>query len=525
MPADPPRVRILRWLQAQRSWNTALVVAVVLLAGMIRFWNFTSLGFEHWDEYYFVGSARVVSQQWPRGLSSISYAITPLVPYTSGTLFHFLGVHYWMPIAVSATYGTLSALLLYFLGSRLFGRAVGLIAAAVLATAIFSITFSRMALADATFDFWMIAAVLSIWLAFTRRRIGYWVIAGVCTGLTLNTKYTGVFPLILAVTWVVVELIVDRVVRRRESWSKAMSEYMPRAIGLGAMIVIALLMFAPWFLKLHNNPGFAVLIAQQQNFATQKTPANFIVWYYWLFTSPPTVVLAFAGIAVGLIRFTRADRFLLIYTAGWCAALMLFGAFPREALSLLPAVAIWAGRAVVEVWRLVRAWRPRTPFAAVAAAAVCAAAILLGQAVTLPGVLSIRTRGYADAAVLAAHYHSQGDTILIRTQDSAFLYVQGVIVFRATPPVVKILKEQPSTVVFMTDLTLAVYASARTFFELNHDRLQVIARVPNGLYPEVFLQPATTYKLQHLGDEPEAFGYITFWRATAPLLFPPDWPQ
>jgi 4-amino-4-deoxy-L-arabinose transferase-like glycosyltransferase len=501
------------------------VVAVVLLAGVIRFWNFTSVGYAHWDEYYFLSSARAVSQQWPRGLGSISWAITPLIPYTDGTLFHFLGFRYWMPLAVSATYGTLSALLLYFLGSRLFGSAVGLIAAAVLATAIFSITFSRMGLADATFDFWMIAAVLCVWLGFTRRRIGYWVLAGVSTGLLLNTKYTGVFPLILAVAWVAIEFIVDLVVKRHESVSKAISAYLPRAIGVVTMLVLALVIFAPWFLKLHHDPGLTVFLAHQQRFSTQKTPPNFIVWYYWLFTSPPTVLLAGVGIAVGLIRFTRADRFLLIYTAGWFAALMLFDAYPREALSLLPAVAIWAGRAVVEVWRLVRAWRPQMPRAAVAAAIVCAAAILLGQALTLPGVLSIRTRGYADAAALAAKYQSKGDTILVRAQDSAFLYLSGGIVLRPVRPVSQILKQQSATVVIMTDLTLAGYPRVQAFFDLNRDRLEVIARVPNGLYPEVFLQPATTDKLSHLYDQPDAFKYITFWRATAPLLLPPDWPQ
>jgi hypothetical protein len=203
---------------------------------------------------------------------------------------------------------------------------------------------------------------------------------------------------------------------------------------------------------------------------------------------------------------------------------MLFDAYPREALSLLPAVSIWAARAVVEIWTLVRAWRPRMPSVATAAAIVCATAILIGQAVTLPGVLSINTRGYANAGTLAARYQEKGKTIFIRAQDTAFLYIQGGVLFRATRPVVAQLRERPTSVVFMTDLTLAAYPRVQSFFDLNHDRLRVITRVPNGLYPEVFLQPATTYKLSHLNDPPDSFRYITFWQATGPLLFPPDWP-
>jgi 4-amino-4-deoxy-L-arabinose transferase-like glycosyltransferase len=515
----------VRWLQAQKSWTTVLVVAAVLLAGVIRFWNFGSLGYEHWDEFYFLSGADIVRRSWPHGLGQISWAITPLVPYTDGTLFHFFGANNWIPLAVSATYGTLSTLALYFLGSRLFGSAIGLIAAAVLATAEFSVTFSRMALADATFGFWMITSVLCIWLGFTRRRIGYWVLAGVSTGLLLNTKYIGVFPLILAVTWVTAEFIVDLVARRHESVSKAMSEYLPRAIGVAAMIVVALLLFAPWFFKLAHVPGFDTFFAHQASFSTHKTPPLFIVWYYWLFTSPPTVLLAGAGIAIGLIRFTRADRLMLIYTAGWFAAIMTFDAYPREALSLLPAVAIWAGRAVVEVWRLVRASRPQQPFAAAAASIACAAAILLGQVVTLPGILSLRTEGYADAGAIATRYQSTGSTIVVVAQDSAFLYLKHAIVLSPRPSVVQVLNEKSSTVVFMTDLTVGAYPPVKAFFALNRDRLLVIARVPNPLYPEVFLQPATADKLSHLDDPPEEYRYITFWRATAPLLYPPSWRQ
>jgi 4-amino-4-deoxy-L-arabinose transferase-like glycosyltransferase len=520
--------RVARWLEGQKSWNTVLVLAVVLLSVVIRFWNFGSLGYQHWDEYYFISGAESVSRSWPKGLGSISWAITPLVPYTAGTLFHFFGVNSWMPLAVSATYGSLSALALYVLGSRLFGRAVGLIAAAVLATAEFSVMFSRMALADATFAFWIIASVVSIWLGFTRRRIVYWVLAGLTTGLLLNTKYTGAFPLILAVTWVVVDFIVELVARRQRSISKTWSEYRPHVLGVAAMFAVAILLFAPWGLKLAHDPGFSVFFAHERAFSTQKTTAEFVVWYYWLFTSPPTVLMAGAGIAVGLLRFTRADRFMLLYTAGWFAALMTFDAYPREALSLLPAVAIWAGRAVVEAWSLVRGWRPQMPRLAAGAAAACVSAIVLGQVVPLSGMLSLRTEGYADAGAIAARYQSSGITIIVCAQDSAYLYLTGdAIDLPASSPtsVVQLLKERAATVVFMTDQTREWYPDIKAFFALNRDRLVVIARVPNPLYPEVLLQPATADKLSHVEDPPEAYRYIIFWRPTAPLLYPPGWQE
>jgi len=69
------------------------------------------------------------------------------------------------------------------------------------------------------------------------------------------------------------------------------------------------------------------------------------------------------------------------------------------------------------------------------------------------------------------------------------------------------------------------FAPVKDFFALNHDRLVVIDRVPNPLYPEVFLQPATSDKLSHFGNVPDDYRYITFWRATAALQYPPSWRQ
>ena len=47
------------------------------------------------------------------------------------------------------------------------------------------------------------------------------------------------------------------------------------------MIVVALLLFAPWFFKLAHVPGFDTFFAHQAAFSTHKTPPLFIVWYYW----------------------------------------------------------------------------------------------------------------------------------------------------------------------------------------------------------------------------------------------------
>jgi 4-amino-4-deoxy-L-arabinose transferase-like glycosyltransferase len=522
--ADPhkARVRLATWLSAQKSTNTLLVSGVIVLAGLLRFWNFGSLGYQQWDEYWYIRGARSVGLFWPKGWRDITYAIAPLASYTDGTLFHFFGVHNWMPLAVSATYGTLAAAALYFLGSRMFGNAVGLIAAAILATAEFSIMYSREAIADATFNFWLIASVLFIWLGFTRRRLRYWLLAGLCSGLLLNAKYDGAYPLILASSWLVCEFLVEVAVRRRPFLSKAWSEYRPHVVGVIAMIAVAVLLFSPWLLKLNQSPGFQTFLGVHGHYFGAPTPPIFILWFFWVFTSPPTLLLALAGVAIGAVRFTRADRLMLIYTAGWFLAVILFDPYPRESLTLLPAVGIWAGRAVIELWKLLGS-AGRTPRRATAVAAAFVAAMLLAQLVPLPAALSLRTQGYKDAAAVTDRYQASGGVLFVRCQTVELLYLRRYPHYVATQNSIRAFAPSASAVYFMTDQTLSSYPDLVDFFMVNQDHMQVLARVPNPLFRENLLQPATEDKLKGLDDPPDSFRFITIWRMTGPALYPSSW--
>lgn len=502
-----------------------MVVAITAVAAGTRFWNLGGLGYSHWDEYFFISDATVVAQQWPHGIRSINWVDVPLVAYTDGTFFHFLGTSTWIPFAVSAAYGTLSAVSLYFLGSRLFGNVVGLVAAAILATAEFSIMYSRMALADATFNFWLIVALLFIWLSFTRRHISYYVLAGISSGLLLNTKYNGLFPLIFAVSWFAAEFLIDLISGRRGFLSRARSEYTLRVVGLTCIVLIAIGLFVPYLVVLARDPGLSVVIDHNRGFTGLfRTPPTFIFQFFWLFTSPPTILLSIAGIAFGVVRFSRADRFLLLYTAAMFVALTLYDPYPRLTLSLLPAVAIWAARATVEVWKLVATVRTRVPVPAVGVSVVCGGVVLIGQIVPLPHLLSIRTQGYEDAAVIAARYQATGGSLFTDTQDCAWLYLRSWNELRPTPTGVRLLNDKAPNLYFMTDQR-ALDPTVQAFFDLNRDRLQVIARVSNPLYPEVLMQPATEYELKHLDHPNDAFRYITIWKVTGPLIYPPSWPS
>ena len=498
-----------------------LVVGVAAVAAVIRFWHISSVGYSHWDEFYFISDAKLVGGVWPHGFTQMGWVTTPLVAFTDGTLFHFLGVHTWIPMSISALYGTAAVVAIYLLGSRLFGNAVGVIAAVVVATADFSVMFSRMALAEATFDFWLIVSVLFIWLGFTQRRLVYYVLGGVSSGLLLNTKYDGVFPLVLSAGFVAVEFFIDWVRQR-----SLPSRYGRRIGGSVLLVGIAVAAFAPFLYRIARNPGLATVLSHHQANVTRtlvETSPAYLPQYFWDFTSAPTVLLAAAGIVIGMLRFTQADRLLLLYTAGWLVALLLFPPYPREALSLLPAVAIWTGRAVVEAYGLVTRNAPgRLAFAI---AGVCVAAILVGQAIPTGRTLSLSTLGYQQAGSVAAGYQSVGDIVFTRTQAVASLYLNDEYFMDSSPTVEQILNQRGDRVVFMTDQTLAWYPQIDQFFQRNQDHLRVANRIPNPLYDEVLLQPTTQERLNTLSNPPDDYRYITFWRVTGPLTYPSTWPQ
>lgn len=510
------------------SWNTALVVAVAAVAAGIRFWNFGSLGYSHWDEYYFIGDAQSVAQIWPKGFGRLGWYTTPLVAYTDGTLFRFLGIHAAVPFAVSALYGSASAVAVYLLGSRLFDRWTGAIAAAGVATAEFSVMFSRMALAEATFCFWLTITALFIWQGFIRCQFRYYVLAGISGGLVLNAKYDGVFPLIFATAWLGLELARELIVERPPRRMAVLAQNRVRIAGTALFVAIATLLFAPFLVRIAISPGLpTVLVHHESNigYSLIKTPPIYILEYFWLFTSPAVLLLALLGIGFGATRFTLADRFLMLYTAGWVVAVMLFPPFPREALGLLPAAAIWAGRGITELGRLAVRYRSGLRSLAMLGALMAMAVVVVSDLPPTVNTLSIDTRGYEHAGAVARQYEAAGDRVFVHTQAVALLYIDDPHELEATLETEQLLTQPGARPVLMTDQTVSWHPNITAFFDLNRDHLTVLDRIPNGMYDEVLLQPATDDRLAQLSDPPDYYRYITFWQVSGPLRFPDSWPH
>jgi 4-amino-4-deoxy-L-arabinose transferase-like glycosyltransferase len=205
---------------------------------------------------------------------------------------------------VVALLGTVSVWLLYLLGARLFDRAVGLLASAVIAVAFLPVFYGHLALNDAPTLVGLTLSLLGTAGVLRRGRMIDYLLAGVGLGLAAATKYTAGVMLL--------PLLGAAVAQYRDGAREHRREV---AIGTGIALVAALaayLIANPY--SLLDFHAFRAELELQSQYTEQSTASwiggpkqGSFIYYLWSFTWGLGWIPALAALG-GAVSIWRRDR-------------------------------------------------------------------------------------------------------------------------------------------------------------------------------------------------------------------------
>ncbi|MGB3714127.1 MAG: glycosyltransferase family 39 protein [Candidatus Promineifilaceae bacterium] len=183
-----------------RSWEILAIVAIFIAALAIRLVDITS------HPFILSGSeASIGLDAWAVATSKIqspfasAWLTNPTMPlYLLAVPISILGRTVMAIRVLSPFIGALTVVVLYLFGRRLWGPAVGLIAALLLAGSHVHIHYSRLGMTNVWDPLLVTAAIGLLYVAWQERNRKLWIIAGIVTGLNAYV-YTAshILPIIL----------------------------------------------------------------------------------------------------------------------------------------------------------------------------------------------------------------------------------------------------------------------------------------------------------------------------------------
>lgn len=250
-----------------RTWHLLLACAIILLALFLRVHELAHLppGL-HFDEAFNATMAYRVMMGIERPIFfTEDMTEEPMAIYTTALMFALLGERTWTLRLVSALAGTLTVAALYALARALLrSRWLAALAAFVLATLYWHINFSRLGM-EPIFTplvltlalFFLVRALnnasriayhvsrisfqFSVF-SFGVSRFAFHILAGVFLAATLYTYKAALFVPILFGAFIVIESLANR---------KFLAQ---NARGLGLIVIVAILVFAPLGIYLATHP-------------------------------------------------------------------------------------------------------------------------------------------------------------------------------------------------------------------------------------------------------------------------------
>ena len=338
-------------ISSRQLWWLIIALAVIWFANL----EYRKLIKPDEGRYAEIPREMVASGDWttPR-LNGLKYFEKPPLQYwATATAYTVFGEHQWTSRLWTALTGFAGILLVWFAGSRLFGREAANYAAILLGSSMLYVLMAHINTLDMGVTFFITLGILGLSLAQTRtdttKRRNWMLIAWAGLGLAVLSK--GLMGLILPGAALFIYCVVQRdfSVLKRMHWLS----------GLAVFFLIT----APWFyLVMKANPEFFQRFFIYEHYLrfTTKVHDRYQPWYYFvpilLLGALPWTVLMFDTLMRALKGGARAanvfgaERFLLI----WAVFIYLFfsvssSKLPSYLLPMFPALALLMGKQLVEI--------------------------------------------------------------------------------------------------------------------------------------------------------------------------------
>jgi len=296
------------------------------------------------------------------GLVSASTLVRPFSHSDPASLTLF----YLLARGIVAAFGLATVVLLFFLGSRLYSRIAGLLAAFFLAFTVLHVRDSHFFSTDVPLAFFLVLILYLCVDIVEKKKQKTYLLAGIVTGIAIATKQTALLgiPVILIAhlisLWKGGEPSMGarwRTLRSSESLKKL-------AIVLG-ITTLAFLIANPFvvmnpakFLDMSKRTLEFVKGAQQPQWTFQFTGATVGYWftnllYYGM--GPALEIVCLLGILWALAKRKWTDGLVLLFLAIYFVSLGFgYMKFIRYAIPLLPFLCLLGARFAAELYEIVK---------------------------------------------------------------------------------------------------------------------------------------------------------------------------
>lgn len=292
---------------------------------------------------------------------------------------------YFLGRVISATAGTLTVLVVYFLGKTAYNKRTGILAALFLAVAFLHVRDSHYAVNDALLTLLVTLSLLGSILIVQHGRKRDYILAAVAAGLAFATKYTAIFT--------VVTLTLAHFLSPGIQFTSLSKLKIKNLIGSGVLVGLAAILGSPYFLlkpgKVYSDVFNSIYSYGAYGFEGWQIDTISGYLFYlkslWWGLGAGLVILSILGIAVALIRHRREDVLLLSFPL----MLYLFMGrqqmyFARFILPVIPAMLVFAALAATSLVDYItsRIRLPESRFSAQPLLILFAAIVILQPAIT-----------------------------------------------------------------------------------------------------------------------------------------------